>query len=136
MAVSSVSHHSARITSRGLWLWTLELPEGPTLLLETIAGLCERDRRFQAGQDWLAGSRGRSRRTIIRWVKALETRGLIHVIRRRKKLTNIYRLARWLWARLKGRPAWKPAFQDQGELLEQIQRAMTAGLRSGRLQRE
>ena len=37
-----------------------------------------------------------------RWCRYAVERRWLRVIRRGRKLTNVYRLARWLWARLTG----------------------------------
>jgi len=58
----------------------------------------------QPGLKRLAEMFSRRPETISRAMRALQERQLIKIIRRGKTLTNVYRLARWLWETLTGDP--------------------------------
>jgi hypothetical protein len=107
-----LSHHfsgrrnpSLLIRDPALYIACLDAPKGALVLLEAIVPICLKDRIFSPGQAKLGVMMHRSPRTIIRYVKVLRERGWLRVIRRGKKLTNIYRLGRTLWRRLTGRVA-------------------------------
>jgi DNA-binding transcriptional ArsR family regulator len=67
---------------------------------------------------------GRSDRSIRRALKALSDAGIIEVRRRGRKLSNVYRLAKWFWERLTGRdnrPRIRPGrTQALGECLASV----------------
>lgn len=102
MQVTRMSHHPLKIRTPALYFGSLSLPSGSAVLLEMIASVNVSGGRFHPGQDRLAELRHCTRRTIIRQLKVLAARGYIRVIRRGKKLTNVYRLSRSLWGRLTG----------------------------------
>jgi hypothetical protein len=114
MEVTPVSHHSQRIRSWAAYTSSLTLPPLARTFLHNVGDACLRHRSYQPHQARLARSWGRDRRQVIRWVKLLEERGLLRKIRRGKKLTNVYRLARTLWNRLVGQTRPKvPSFLQQ-----------------------
>jgi hypothetical protein len=118
MDTTNLSGHSNGAKTGGQrvryqWLYTLALkvcrpkshlpdPLAGKLLLQIAATvLCK---RICQPSLWALGQmHGRSGRSIRRSIAALQAAGLIDVIQRGKKLSNVYRLARWLWARLTGR---------------------------------
>lgn len=123
------------------WLYTLAIkahrrgtsrPDalaGKILVQVAATVLCHRV--CQPGEISLARMHGRSTRTIRRALDTLQDAGLIDVIRRGKKLTNVLRLARSLWAkltnRLQGAECWRGRVARvagvAGEVLEAARRA-------------
>ena len=111
-----MSYHSKELLRVGLtpirsqWLYSLAIkcyrPGASTAdplagrLLIQVAGTTLSKRICQPRQAVLGRMHGRSPRSIQRSLKALKDAGLVEVIRRGKQLSNIYRLARWLWCRL------------------------------------
>ncbi len=118
MQVTPVSHHSLRIHTPALYFAALSMPGGAIVLLAMVASVNLRGKVFRPGQARLAELRHCSRRTIIRQLRVLVERGYVRVIRRGRRLTNIYRLSRSLWQRLTGKvtPTRRPI--EQGWLLQ------------------
>ena len=69
-------------------------------LLTLIASMCLARDVCQPGLRRLGDMLGRHPRSIMRSVVALRRAGLVTVRRRGKKLANLYRLSKTLWARL------------------------------------
>ena len=126
------------------WLYTLAVkchrpgssrPDalaGKILVQVAATVLCHRV--CQPGEASLARMHGRSTRTIRRAIDALQAAGLVDVIRRGRKLTNMLRLARALWARLTNRLQGAECHRGRmgsvagaaGEVLEAARRAYEA----------
>jgi len=123
MDQTNMSTHSLPALSGGLrvrfhTLWTLSLkayrrgssrpdPLAGKILMQVAATiLC--GRTFKPSLGALGRMHGRSTRTIARAVEALEGAGFVETIQRGKKLSNVYRLAMWLWRRLTGRDGPTP----------------------------
>ena len=124
MKVLKMSHHSRAVRAPALYLACLTTGTGPRLLLEVVAEAVLKGRVFMPSQVKLGELLHRDRRTIIRWAKAASARGWLRVVRRGKKLTNLYLLSRALWRRLTGQT--KPKLPS--ELQETLWRI---GLRIG-----
>lgn len=105
MNVRKTSHHFPRIEAPALYLGSLTLPAGSKVLLAMVAERCVRGQTFCPSQRRLGEMVRRRRETISRQLAVLRMHGWIRIIRRGKKLTNVYRLSRELWGRLMGRPA-------------------------------
>jgi hypothetical protein len=103
MDVRKPSHHPLAIRRRALYTLSLSLPTGPKVLLEAITETVLAGGRFQPSQQRVGELAGRRRETVNRWVRVLRERGLVRVVRRGKRMTNFYLLARALWCRLTGR---------------------------------
>ena len=71
-----------------------------------VATTCCCKRKCQPGQRALGSMFGRSPRSIQRAIRALTDAGLVVKIRRGRKLTNLYRLAEWIWRRITGADRW------------------------------
>lgn len=133
MKVLKMSHHSPRVRAPALYLACLSTGVGPRLLLEVVAEAVLKGRVFMPSQVKLGELLHRDRRTIIRWAKAASARGWLRVVRRGKKLTNLYLLSRALWRRLTGQVKgrvepgvqlvmdrlWKRIRENQGAVLAQ-----------------
>lgn len=111
-----MSHHLPRLQVPALYFGSLTMPSGAAVLLEMIASVSVTGRKFRPSQHKLADMRHCSRRTIIRQLKLLSERGYVRVIRRGRRLTNVYRLSRSLWGRLTGKVARFARHSIQGEL--------------------
>ena len=125
MSTHSTGNLNGRLRVRFHTLWTLSLkayrrgssrPDplaGKILMQVASTVLC--GRVFQPSLEALGRMHGRSARSIARAVGALEAAGFVEVIQRGKKLSNVYRLALWLWRRLTGRDGpttpWLPGLQ-------------------------
>lgn len=118
MDTSNLSYHSSGGSPPGSrvryqWLYTLALkvrrgaartpdPLAGKILVQVAATvLCGRP--CKPGLASLGDMHGRSPRSIQRSIEALESAGYITVIRRGKQLSNVLKLAVWLWRRLTGR---------------------------------
>jgi DNA-binding transcriptional ArsR family regulator len=77
---------------------------GRVFLMVASTVLCKR--KCQPGQKALGSMFGRSPRSIQRSLKALIECGVVVKIRRGRKLTNLYRLAEWIWRRITGADRW------------------------------
>lgn len=102
MQVPTLSHHRPRITDPTLYLATLHAPAGARLLVGMVASVVCKGRRFQPSEARLAEMLHVSRRSIIRYSQLLQARGWLRVIRRGRRLTNVYRLSRELFHRITG----------------------------------
>lgn len=133
MKVLKMSHHSRGVRAPALYLACLTTGVGPRLLLEVVAEAVLKGRVFMPSQAKLGELLHRDRRTIIRWAKAASAKGWLRVVRRGKKLTNLYLLSRALWRRLTGQVRgrvepgvqlvmdrlWKRIRENQGAVLAQ-----------------
>lgn len=95
--------HPPKIYAPALYFGALSAPTGVRLLVAGVAERALAGKVFSPSQRRLADLYHRDRRTISRWCRVAVDRGWLRVIRRGKKLTNLYRLTRWLWGRLTGR---------------------------------
>lgn len=99
-----MSHHSGlNIRRPAWWLATVDATPGARLLLGMVAESCTHKRKVACSQVKLGELLHVGRRQVIRYVAELKAMGYLTVWRRGKKLTNVYRLSRALWARLTGR---------------------------------
>jgi DNA-binding transcriptional MocR family regulator len=148
---SEMSYHPNRAERRGgrvrfQWLYTLAVkcyrrgssrPDAlANKILVQVAATVLCHRVCQPGEASLARMHGRSTRTIRRAIDTLQAAGLVEVIRRGRKLTNVLRLARSLWARLTNRLQGAECHKGRvgqvagvaGEVLEAARRAHEAHL--------
>ena len=108
--------HPPRIYAPALYFGSLTAGTGVRLLVAGIAERALAGQVFSPSQAKLGDMYHRDRRTIIRWVKVAVERRWVRVLRRGRKLTNVYRLSRWLWGRLTGRYTSKIPEALQGTL--------------------
>jgi len=100
-----MSHHPPRIHSPALYFACLTAPTGVRQLVGVVAEAALHGQAFAPGQEKMGEMFHRDRRTMNRWCRYAVRHHWLRVIRRGRTLTNVYRLARWLWARLTGQ--WK-----------------------------
>ncbi len=110
--------HPPRIYAPGLYFGSLTAGNGPKLLLVAVAEVVLRGKVFSPSQRRLGELYRRDRRSVSRWVKVGVERGWLRVVRRGRKLTNVYRLSRHLWGRLTGQytskiPSWLRSMQGR-----------------------
>jgi DNA-binding transcriptional MocR family regulator len=105
MNPTPLTHHSDGLKLRHpIWyIASLTISPWARLLLMQIEDAIIKDRRVRLSQASWAEQMHCSLRTVTRALKELRVHGLIRVIRRGKKLTNVYRLSRNLWGRITGR---------------------------------
>jgi len=141
-----MSHHSGRalplkprVGHPLLYMLAMKVCRGNARRPDTLAGklfvqisstVCLK-RPCTPGRRSLGAMHGRSVRSIARALRALVDAGLVERRRRGKQLTNVYRLAKWIWARITGQDQWaaRRAAQDgpaQLELASVIERARGA----------
>ncbi len=153
MHPSNLSYHSdtgagALPPVRYQWLYTLAVkvrrgaartpdPLAGKLLVQIAATvLCGRP--CKPGLVALGRIHGRSPRSIERSISALVAAGCVEVKRRGKKLSNVLRLATWLWRRLTGRdgtrqmelPGLRRADDVLNGVMESCRRAWEASRRA------
>lgn len=123
-----------RIYAPALYFGCLTAPMGVRVMVAGIAECALRGRVFSPSQARLGELYHRDRRTISRWVQHATRCGWIRVLRRGKKLTNVYRLARYLWRRLTGQFRQRPPTREQQQLLDLFRRIerIRPELRGGR----
>jgi len=97
-----MSYHLPRLYAPIWYVGSLSLGTGPRLLLELVLDAKRAHREVQLDQVTWGKLLHRSPRTIRRWLRELRARHLVRVIRRGRRLTNLYMLGRSLWARLTG----------------------------------
>ena len=110
MDVMAMSHHHPGIRFAVPYVAALPLPTLDRLLLTMVVDACLSGRTWQPrGARW-GELVHRRRETVSRAVGRLQRLGYLRVIRRGRKLSNVYRLSRSLWNRLvSGRRAVGPA---------------------------
>lgn len=121
-----MSGHSPTLRNPELWCASLTAPPGARLFLLSVMRAVARKQVFCPRQEALGKAMHRRGRTVRRWTKLLTERGWLRVIRRGRKLTNIYRLSRSLFYRLTGQRR-RPCPADLQPVLSQF--LARAGLR-------
>jgi hypothetical protein len=148
-----MSHHSEIELRQGLtpvksqWLYALALKcyrQGASTadplagrLLVQIAGTTLGNKICQPRQAVLGRMHGRHARSIQRSLTALRDAGYIQIVRRGRKISNVYRLAKWLWCRLTNRgvggqlrlPGVGALGDDVRETIERMRRRWEAARR-------
>lgn len=99
---TKVSYHSHQLRAPALYASSLNGPLGTRLLIAVLFERALAGKPFTPSQAKLARLVHRSDRTVRRWLDVGVRRGWIRVVRRGRKLSNLYRLSRPLWARLVG----------------------------------
>jgi len=108
--------HAPRIYAPAIYFGCLSAGTGVRLLVAGVAERALAGQVFSPSQAKLGQLYHRDARTIRRWLKVGVERRWLRVVRRGRKLTNVYRLARWLWGRLTGRHEARIPDELQGTL--------------------
>jgi hypothetical protein len=95
--------HPPVIYAPGVYLGCLTASTGARLFIIAVAERALAGERFMPSQKRLGQLYHRSERSIRRWIRTGVEAGWLRVIRRGRKMTNLYRLSRYLWGRLTGR---------------------------------
>ena len=109
----------------GLYLLSTPLPHLQRLLLATIAHTVIGKRPCTPSQERLGELLSRSRETINRALRALVAQRLIFVKRRGRRLTNVYLLARRIWAAITGK---QPPYPRDRQLQMRYEAGRSGGL--------
>lgn len=114
-AFPSRGHHFFHTfsTSRAAYLAGFRLPHLATRALIVIAEMSIKHGSCQARQAVMGRWFLRTDRQVRRAIRELKERGYITVKQRGKRISNVMRLAKWLWQRLTFRPMpkWTPPEQ-------------------------
>ena len=108
-----------------LWLVSTPLPTLQRLLLLTIVTAVLAKRPFCPSQLSLGRLMTRRRETINRALRALVAQRLIFVKRRGRRLTNVYLLARRIWAAITGK---QPPYPRDRQLQIRYEAGRSGGL--------
>ncbi len=140
MGRNYVSNHSRgpqagppRVRHHTQWLLSIKVYRPGSTRNDLLAGkiltqaaaciLC--NGTFKPALGTLAEAHGVCVRSVSRSVQALKLGGFVTIRRRGRKLSNVYRLAKWLWCRLTGRYGSEgPWLPGMAPLLPGIQAAL------------
>jgi DNA-binding transcriptional ArsR family regulator len=92
-----------RVNNLTLYIESMSLSSPAKLFLLGVASIRLRNRLCQVSQKEWGKLLSRSRRTVCYAIKELKEKNLIKIVRRGKKLTNLYFLAHWLYKMLTGK---------------------------------
>lgn len=113
MDVPGPSHHPPLVQAPETYIAALSIPTLDRLLLGMVAEARLRKRNWTPSEARWGEVVHRCRETISRSVNRLARAGWLRVVRRGRRLTNIYLLSRTLWHRFTGQPRrrWDPELQ-------------------------